>query len=517
MSTMRPTAALGTLMLALSASPLPAVAQSIDTLALRAHTRFLASDLLEGRGTGTRGERLAAAYIAAQLTEQGVCPLTADGYLLPLPLAAARILPETELTVAWPGPGPRGVPAGEVGYLTFRSGQDFVVNTGGAGAFHDFGGPLLWLGSPDDAVQASLRAPDLRGKVVVVSGPLGAAAGELVPHWIEAGVAGVVSLIPDDNTFQLYVRSRGPERFYVAAPVNDPIWQPDLPVLLAGSTVSGVITAALGIGQTLAAGRPAAVPTERPDARLDARIRTAVREVPSANVAGFIPGSDPALRREAVLFTAHYDHLGISTPVDGDSIYNGFSDNAAGVAMVLAIAEALAADPPARSTVFVFLSGEERGLLGATFLAERGLPGGLTPVAVVNLDAGAPPAAPLEWRIAGADASTLGDLAVRVTEEAGWDAVPGAASPNSDYWPFLARGVPAVFLIPGTRWEGTSEAQKQALQARWDRYHQAGDHWHPDFPFGGLQRYAELGLRVGRAAADAGQAPSMREGVPPGR
>jgi Zn-dependent M28 family amino/carboxypeptidase len=120
--------------------------------------------------------------------------------------------------------------------------------------------------------------------------------------------------------------------------------------------------------------------------------------------------------------------------------------------------------------------------------------------ALINLDAGAPPAPPITWRIAGGTGTALGTLAAEVAEQAGWTATLSAASPNSDYWPFLARGVPAVFLIPGGEWENTSAAQKQELQQRWDRYHQAGDEWASDFPFAGLARYADYALRLGRAA-----------------
>src|SRR5690606_14991674 len=104
-----------------------------------------------------------------------------------------------------------------------------------------------------------------------------------------------------------------------------------------------------------------------------ATIRTTTRPVDAANIAGLLPGSDPQRRREVVVYTAHLDHLGIGTPIDGDSIYNGFSDNAAGVAMVLAIADALRTAPPARSVLFLFLTGEEKGLLGSSYYAAEPL------------------------------------------------------------------------------------------------------------------------------------------------
>ena len=130
-------------------------------------------------------------------------------------------------------------------------------------------------------------------------------------------------------------------------------------------------------------------------------------------------------------------------------------------------------------------------------------------VAVINLDAGAARAAP-GWRVAGGDASTLGEVARRVAAARGWQVTPSPARPNSDHWPFLRRGVPAIFLIPGQAWDGVDGAEREALQRRWDRYHQPGDEWTPDFPFGGLARYAELALAIGREAADAPEPPRAR-------
>jgi Zn-dependent M28 family amino/carboxypeptidase len=169
--------------------------------------------------------------------------------------------------------------------------------------------------------------------------------------------------------------------------------------------------------------------------------------------------------------------------------------------MLLAIAEALRAAPPARSVAFLFFTGEERGLLGSAYMASAS-PLPLDRVtALINLDAGAPPAPPLNWRVAGGTDTPLGPLAAAVAEHNGWTAALSPASPNSDYWPFLQRGVPSIFIIPGDQWQDTSPDERNALRERWDRYHRAGDHWHHDFPFAGLQRYASYALLVGLAAA----------------
>ena len=455
---------------------LPCQAQTIDTMALRAHTRFLASDLLEGRGTGTRGEHIAGLYIASELARLGVRPVMNNDYMLPVPLKRALIdNAATTLTLAG---------------QTYASVRDFVWSAGGSGAFRNFSGIPVFVGTVDSA--AIRRAPELKGAVAVIAGSLGALAGTYVPALIKAGAAGIVLLAADSSAYDLYVRSRGPARYFVAANVNDPIWQADLPVVIAGPRLSRAL-----IGN--------AVPERftRVDATLTASFKATVQDVTSANVAGVIRGSDPKLAAEYVAFSAHYDHLGISTPdARGDSIYNGFSDDAAGVAMLLAIGDVVRRQPPARSILLLFFTGEERGLLGSAYYATNPPIPLKQMAALINLDAGAPPAPPLDWRIAGGAATPLGATAQGALATRSWEAQLGQASPNSDYWPFLNRGVPAIFLIPGSRWEGVDEAQQRALRARWDRYHQAGDHWSPDFPFSGLKRYAEAALLVGLAAAN---------------
>jgi hypothetical protein len=453
----------------------PSAAQSIDTIDMRARTRFLASDLLEGRGTGTRGEHIAAQYIASELARIGAVPVQGSDFLLPIPLKRSIINHDsTRITL---------------NDQTFRSAQDFVWNTGGRGALTDFAGPLLFVGTADSA--AVRRSSEARGRVVLVAGTMGAAASAYIPALIQAGAAGVVMLIPDSATFALFVRSRGDSRYFVDANVADPIWQPDLPVVIAGPRLTRAI-----LGDAVPR---AFTPIEK---NLRAHYSGVVEDVRSANVAGIIKGKDPKLANEYVVYTAHYDHLGISVPnARGDSIYNGFSDNAAGVAMLLAIGDVFHSQPSARSVVLLFFTGEERGLLGSSFFAARP-PFQLNRITgLINLDAGAPSGRPVEWRIAGGAGSALGATAEQVLKRSKWDVQLTAGTPNSDYWPFLSRGVPAIFIIPGEKWENVTPEQKTALKARWDRYHQAGDEWHPDFPFAGLKRYAEAALLVGRAIA----------------
>lgn len=470
-----------------------AQAQEIDTLALRAHTRYLASDTLKGRGTGTNGERLARTYIASELERIGVPAARLDGdYFQAVPLKEAEIdTTATRLSVGRNGSA-----------RPFQSGRHFTHDRVGPSSLRDMQGDAVLAGTAGLAEQALAGFRRLDGQVIVIIGGLGSEALTLVPDWIERGAEGVIQLVLDADGYERTARGRGTKRIYTAGDVDEPFWQPNLPVVTGGPEVA----TALLEGAPLA---PDALNGEQPfnalplDRRVELTVRATDRDLDAANVAAMVPGSDPAVRDEVVVYTAHYDHLGIGQPdARGDSIYNGFSDNAAGVAMLLAMAEALVQDPPRRSVLFLFFTGEELGLLGSSYYAANPIIPLDRTAAVINLDAGAPPAPPRNWWLAGGGLSSLGDLGARVAADLGLTAETSNASPNSDHWPFLQRGIPSVFLIPGEEWEGFTSREKEALHQRWDHYHQPGDHWDPEFPFAGLKRYAQLALAIGREAAN---------------
>ena len=469
-------------LLALSATTLQGQEAAIDTLALRAHTSYLSHDLLKGRATASRGERLAAAYIAAECRALGLGPLSAD-FRQTVPLEEALVLETTDLVASAPG-----------GDMRFGYPADFLPNVGTASTLVDFGGATVFVGDSRTVAGGGLGDLDVTGKVAVTLGPFrGAAADTLTAR----GVAGMIHLVGDEGAFQLYARSRGATRLYHREADVRSSFLPELPSVLAGPRMARALLAEVAWDSDEGPSPTALAWTVAVHVALERR------PVDAANVACALPGADSARSDTAIVFTAHYDHLGIGTPDEtGDSLYNGFSDNAAGVAMLLAIAQSLAGDrsaPLDYSVVFLFLSGEERGLLGSDYYVVYPLWPLKRTAAVINLDAGAPPAPPTSWHLAGVDSTGLGAIAIGVAADHGWDIATSSARPNSDYYPFAREGVPALFIIPGPApYEGLTADSSKALRRRWDHYHQPGDEWAEDFPFGGLARYAGYALRIAR-------------------
>ena len=477
-------AALAVVAVALSACapPRPAgppapIASQIDTLAIRAHTFFLADDLLLGRGTGTPGADLAALYIESQCRALGLRPLE-RGYRLPVPLDEITFRPEE----TWLS----------VGGQRFTWFEDFLVTGGTPRALHGFRGAAVIVGSADDVRRDGDRLPRLDGRVAVISG---VARADVAAILARQGAVGIVQVVGDEDGYRSYAASRGRTLTMHRDTAVTSSFHPDVPAVLVGPDVLAALQA--------------------PGAEVEVSAAFERRPIRAENVACLLPGTDRARGDTVIAFTAHHDHLGVSVPdSSGDEIYNGFSDNAAGVAMLLAIADALQRSPAggfAYGALFLFFTAEERGLFGSDYFVARPTWPLERIRAVINLDAGAPPARPWAWRVAGGEDTPLGALARDVAAEHGWGVTLSPATPNSDYFPFARMGVPAVFLIPGSApYQGLSADSSQALRRRWDRYHQPADAYHDDFPFSGIQRYAEFALRLAEALDGGSRRPPPR-------
>lgn len=462
-----------------------AAAAQVDTTALESHARFLAHDLLEGRHPASRGERLAALYITSTLSRLGVQPLDRDGYLLPVPLTAVQF-DEDRMALR--------LTAGDGAARTLRP-PAFYHPGGSRTAFRDFEGDLLFAGPASGALVALETHEDLSGRVVVLTPPWSGLA-EVEAALLRRGAEGAIELVPDGAFYERLRIVRGPTRYYLPDRVEDPANQSRLPRVTGGPELIG----ALGLeDEVRRGGTPHRARPLGAAAEVDLPHATEART--GYNVAGFVPGDDPEVRHEWVVLVAHYDHIGYGEPADGDSIWNGFIDNAVGSSMLLEIARATAADPPARSVAFLWVTAEEQGLLGANwFVHDPPLP--LEDVyAVLNLDGGAPPASPARWGLVGADASVAGRTARRIIEERGRSVTAVDVGPQSDHWPFHRAGVPALLLFPTQELVGLSEEQAGALRERWIHPHTPDDEWSADFPFGGVEDYASVALEIVRALA----------------
>lgn len=450
--------------------PTNGFAQEVSVDALRAHTTFLAHDLLEGRGTASRGEALAALYLTAQLRELGLEPLpgAAADFRIPVPLTAYDFDDsEAQLRIQSPD-----------GDHTLRP-PAFYHGGGGPSAFRDFGGDLLFAGATPGALAALEPYPDLTGYVVIL-GPPWHGIGTVEAELARRGAEGAIEVIPSEFYHRLR-EVRGPTRFALPAEVNAPDNQSRLPRVVVGPTGAE----ALGVDDKVRPGQTIDAALTVPP-RVDVRLAVSSEHRTGYDVAALLPGTDPSQADNIVAFMAHYDHVGFGEPVHGDSIWNGFVDNATGTAILLELARVLAADPLPYPALFLFTTAEEQGLLGATWFVHRA-PLPLKHIrAVINVDGGAPPADVKRWTVAAPDASPLAEIAERALRSGGWEVDIRPIISDSDHWAFHQAGVPALFLYPGT-------------QAVPDHIHTPDDEWQADFPFEGLARYAGAALRIGRA------------------
>jgi len=213
------------------------------------------------------------------------------------------------------------------------------------------------------------------------------------------------------------------------------------------------------------------------------------------NVVGVFPSRGGTTAGDLVGITAHLDHLGVGPPdAAGDSIYNGFLDDAISIAMIFDVARRYVQSPGDRPLVVMFFNLEEQGLLGAKALAARA---DAAPFIdrlklLIGVDAGSPAGEALTWQIMGGEPPNPGArIADSLARARGWTTTASAPRPINDVFVFAQRGVPIVFPIPGAVWRGYTDAQRAEALRKFDHYHQPSDQWRPDFPLVGTAAYAD--------------------------
>jgi hypothetical protein len=498
---------------------------------LRADVTTLGADAMEGRGTGTAGERAAARYLAAALAVAGVRGGAPDGgFLQPVPVHGTRPLPESDLLVVTPS---------ETRALAFA--RDYFLFSGGLQTHIPQPVPLVFVGYGIVAPEFDYddyEGIDVAGTVVVFL------AGE-PPSSDRAFFAGErTTVYAAAETKQRIASSRGARGSILLGTPAEARWRDW--EWVARQFAFEQLALAYGVPKHFAAVlHPAAAELLFCDARhtlaevialaathsmrsfpLAASVRFrgafAQRDVLAANVVGRIDGRDPALRATHLVLSAHYDHLGIGSPVGGDAIYNGVGDNALGVAAVLEVARVLAAEPPPRSLVILLTTGEEHGLLGSSYYADHPVAPLATAVANLNVDGIAFFDEVRDFVGVGGELSTLGRTLERVAGELGLAVSPvpallGTFDPFlfSDQQAFAEAGVPSILVAEG--FDTVNRRREDALRhaIRWSQtiYHTPFDDLSQPLNYAAAAQHTRVVLALAAALASDAKAPEWLPGV----
>ncbi|WP_242124566.1 M28 family metallopeptidase [Sphingobium sp. Sx8-8] len=461
-----------TTLLLLSLSGAAMAATDDRAAAWWSHVRTLASDAYEGRGTGKPGYDRAADYVIGQFQALGLKPAGVDGYKQPIAFVEQVILAQDSSArlVGPQGETPLATPA------------DIIFSGGGGPAPETVNAPLVFAGYGlhlPEVGHDDFAGLDLKGKiVVVVSGGPATISGALKSHarseraqWLaKQGALGLIQLvtpkqveIPWDRRAAL---ASQPALFFRDAALRDtarPFLSAQIDpaksaLLFAGSGHDFADLAA-------AADQSAPVPGFPLVQRLDAKVAARRSDLSSPNLIAVMPGTDPALKDQYVVLSAHLDGYGIGNPIKGDAIYNGALDNASGVASLLEIARTLRGGKvkPRRSILFAIVTAEEKGLLGSRYFAQRPTVPHKTIVADLNFDMALPIFPLTSVTPIGYDQSSLGRDAAAVSAAMNLPITPDPFPDRnvfirSDQYSFIRTGIPALFFKYGFK-AGTPEAE----------------------------------------------------------
>jgi hypothetical protein len=501
--------------------------------AIRGDMRFLADDVLEGRGTGTRGHEIAAKFMASQFEALGLQPAGENGtYFQGVPLRSARTdETKTSLTL---------VRGGKEETLIFR--KDYITSGDPGRVESSVEAPVVFVGDGVTAPEQGYddyKGIDAKGKIVAMMPEAPNFESSLKAHYSSGEVkaanavahGAVGEIVLDDPVLeQLYsfseqVRDLAFPQLRGLDKQGKPIDY--FPELKGGAFLSleavkkffegsghtaEEIFAATKAGKAMSFAMPMA-----------AKIRhaTKLEDVHSPNIIGKLEGSDPKLKDEYVVFSAHLDHLGIGEPVNGDKIYNGALDNASGSALLIELGRAFSGmNPrPRRSMLFVSVTGEEAGLLGSDYFARFPTVAKSAIVANVNMDEDLM-LWPLEDVIPfGAEHSSLGGVvrkaAARMRLAISPDPMPEeVVFIRSDQYSFVRQGVPAVFPVPGFK-SDNPKIDPTAIFKNWEkiRYHHPSDDMEqPGLLFDEAAKYGRFVFLCGYFIAQETERPEWNRG-----
>ena len=449
------------------------------------HVTALADDSMRGREAASPEYRKAADYVAAAFAQAGLEAGGTEGFLQPVQFIRRRVVEERSSAAL--------VRKGKAERL--RLGTDATINLRNSRA-GSLDAPIVFVGyglrAPEQGIDDYARA-DLRGKVALImagapkgmDGPaLAAARGAGGQALRESGAVGVLNVYSrhSDLPWERYAASRLHPQMRLAAQDTGHAGPSMIGVVLSPDMAERLFAGAPERYAELVAMADSGVPLPGFALPVSLRATVAIEETPavSYNVVGTLRGSDSTLRDEFLVLTAHLDHLGVSEPIDGDSIFNGAMDNASGIATLIETARLVAAGTPRprRSVAFVAVTAEEHGLLGSeAFAAHPPRPGGNI-VANLNTDMYLPINPLRKLLVNGLEESDLADDVRRAAQRVGVEVITDPEPERngfvrSDQFSFIRRGIPALSLKVGFAL-GTPEHER-VLQWRRERYHGVED------------------------------------------
>ena len=497
-----------------------AALHNVQAERIRADVKYLSSDALEGRGTGTKGGDLAAGYIAKQFKEAGLEPAGDNGsYFQKVPMVGITTMPGTTVKVKTPKQT-----------MTLTLLDDVVVFNLDQHEISDVNAGVIFVGygitAPEFAWDDYAGA-NVKGKVLLMlvneppsndpkyfSGKALTYYGRWTYKFEQAarmGAAGVILIHKTDMAsygWEVVRSSWSGERSGLAA---DP--EPKLALASwvqlekarailadAGQNLDALIAAAQKKGF-----QPIPLPLQ-----VSSHVISGIRHFDSNNVIGKVSGSDPELKKQAVIFTAHYDHLGIRPNQPGDNIYNGALDNASGTAMVIEMARAVAAVPvkAKRSMYFASVTAEEQGLWGSEYLGKHP-PVPASEIALnLNYDSIKPLGIPKEVEAAGYQRTTLAAIFEKTAADFKLKILQPEHPENggyyrSDHFSFAKVGVPAFSIGSGEHFTGHPESWVKSTSEAMDKsYHQPSDQFKEEYDYRSNAVLARFGIALGFRAAD---------------
>lgn len=505
----------------------------VTTSSLMGHIRFLSDDLLEGRAPGTRGDRLAQAYIASQMEAYGLLPGGDSGtYFQRFPMLSLTVDPAPILTIS-----------SKRESVALAYGNEFVGAPGEQKQLVQVNGAeVVFVGYGIVAPEQKwddYKGVDVRGKVLLFLNDdppsddpnfFGGKGRTYYGRWTykfeiaaQKGAAAALVIHTTESAgygWNVVENSWTGEQFELAK-------RPETPTTLFNGWLSKAATEKVlaMAGQSLPdLMRRAARRTFKPiplGLRLSTAIHTTIKRSETANVIGLLPGTDPALKDEAVIITAHFDHLGITKPVNGDSINNGALDNATGVSALLELARMFAAmeERPRRSLLFAAVGAEEAGTLGSQYYVENPtFPLGRI-AANINIDGLNIFGRTKDIVMIGLGKSTIDSTLIAVAAWQGRTVKPDqfpeqGSFYRSDQFNFARAGIPCMYLDGGVDYIGKPPdfAKQKVDEYIAKHYHQPSDEIHSDWDLSGAVEDVQVMFLVTNELANASALPRWNRG-----